>query len=62
MARKRNPPARPGQARPWTEAEDELIRTLKPSEAARRTGRTLSAVYARRYILYRRGERFGRRG
>jgi hypothetical protein len=46
---------------PWTAAEDQLVRTLPPAEAARRTGRTLLAVYARRHILFNRGERFGRR-
>jgi hypothetical protein len=31
----------------WTPGEDELVRTLPPAEAARRTGRSLLAVYAR---------------
>lgn len=35
----------------WTEAEDELVRTLRPAEAARATGRTLGAVYNRRQEL-----------
>ena len=35
----------------WTAPEDELVRTLPPEEAARRTGRTLSAVYTRRRTL-----------
>jgi hypothetical protein len=35
----------------WTAEEEELLRTLPPGEAARRTGRTLHAVYARRYLL-----------
>jgi hypothetical protein len=39
------------RARPWTAAEDELLRTLSPREAAGRTGRTLSAVYHRRLRL-----------
>lgn len=39
------PPA-PGKA--WSAAEDELVRTLPAAEVAKRTKRTLSAVYARR--------------
>ena len=35
----------------WTPAEDELVRTLPPTEAAERTGRTLPAVYQRRHDL-----------
>ena len=35
----------------WTPAEDELVRTLPPAEAAERTGRTLPAVYQRRHHL-----------
>ncbi|MBW3598432.1 MAG: hypothetical protein KY475_14320 [Planctomycetes bacterium] len=35
----------------WTEDELELLRTLPPAEVARRTGRTLSAVYSRRRQL-----------
>ena len=37
--------------RPWTPEEDELVRALPPGEAARRTGRSLRAVYDRRYAL-----------
>jgi hypothetical protein len=37
----------------WSEAEDSLVRTLAPAQAARRTGRTLRAVYARRFKLAR---------
>src|SRR5262249_37434062 len=36
---------------PWTAAEDELVRTLPPAAVARRTGRTLQAVYDRRTKL-----------
>jgi hypothetical protein len=36
---------------PWTTADDHLVLTLPPSEAARQTGRTLSAVYNRRSKL-----------
>jgi hypothetical protein len=35
----------------WTEQEDELVRSLPAAEAARRTGRTLGAVWARRRVL-----------
>jgi hypothetical protein len=35
----------------WTAGEDEAVRTLPPKEAARRTGRTLEAVYSRRAAL-----------
>jgi hypothetical protein len=34
--------------RPWTPEEDKLVRALPPGEAARRTGRSLRAVYVRR--------------
>ena len=36
---------------PWTQAEDELVRTLSAEEAVSRTGRSLQAVYARRSLL-----------
>ena len=36
---------------PWTEEEDELVRTLPTQQAVRRTRRTLSAVKARRRRL-----------
>jgi hypothetical protein len=35
----------------WTAAEDDLLRRLPPAEVARRTGRTLVAVFARRSRL-----------
>jgi hypothetical protein len=35
----------------WTPEEDELLRTLPPAEVARRTGRTLLAVYVRCHEL-----------
>ena len=35
----------------WTAEEDELVRTLTPREAARRTKRKLQAVYDRRHAL-----------
>jgi hypothetical protein len=35
----------------WTAEELDLVRTLRPEEAARRTGRSLRAVYQRRYLL-----------
>src|SRR6516164_1577422 len=45
-----NPAARPGAygSPPWTAAEDRLVRTLPPAQAAARTGRTIDAVYWRR--------------
>jgi len=48
-----NPAARPvafGSPR-WSAKQDELVRRLPPAEAARRTGRTLTAVYSRRSRL-----------
>jgi hypothetical protein len=36
---------------PWTEQEDELVRTLPAKEVAKRTGRTPVAVWARRRVL-----------
>jgi hypothetical protein len=48
-----NPAARPGAygSPPWTAAEDRLVRTLPPAQAAARTGRTMHAVYTRRHFL-----------
>lgn len=37
-------PAKAGS--PWTEREDDLVRTLAVKEVAKRTGRTLVAVWA----------------
>jgi hypothetical protein len=50
-ARGHLPPGCKGPA--WTPEEDELVRTLSPDEAARRTGRSLFGVYCRRYRLKR---------
>jgi hypothetical protein len=36
---------------PWTAEEDNLVKTLPVEEAAKKTGRSLSAVYARRWRL-----------
>jgi hypothetical protein len=36
---------------PWSAEEDELVQTLPAAEVARRTGRSLGAVYARRNRL-----------
>jgi hypothetical protein len=41
----------PKAGRPWTKAEDALLARLPAGEVAKRTGRTLQAVYARRYDL-----------
>jgi hypothetical protein len=38
-------------ANPWTAKEDALVRRLAAAEVARRTGRSLSAVYLRRFVL-----------
>ena len=46
---------------PWTEAADELVRTLPPAEAAERTGHPLGSVYTRRYELGVSRRREGRR-
>ena len=45
----------------WTAAEDEAVRTLTPAEAAAATGRTLPAVYARRFVLARAGKQAAER-
>jgi hypothetical protein len=45
----------------WTEAADELVRTLPPAEAAERTGHPLGSVYTRRYELGASRQRRGRR-
>jgi hypothetical protein len=37
--------------KPWTAEEDEAVKTMRPKEAAERTGRTLQAVWARRQAL-----------
>jgi hypothetical protein len=50
-AARRRVPAAPKQARSWTSEEDELALALPADEAARRTGRTLTAVYQRRMTL-----------
>jgi hypothetical protein len=49
LARRRG--HRPGERRPWTPEEDEFVQALQAKEAARRTGRTLGAVYTRRRDL-----------
>lgn len=36
---------------PWTKKEDALLRRYSAKEVANRTGRSLSAVYQRRYLL-----------
>ena len=55
--------APPKLKRPWMEGEDQLVRALPGAEAARRTGRALTAVYQRRAALKalaRRGQARGR--
>jgi hypothetical protein len=48
-----NPAARPGAygSPGWSAKEDDFVRRLSPGGAARRTGRTLQAVYDRRSLL-----------
>jgi hypothetical protein len=41
----------PKAGRPWTAEEEALLRQLPPAEVARRTGRTLKAVFAWRRAL-----------
>jgi hypothetical protein len=41
----------PKAGRTWTKAEDALLRRLPTIEVARRTGRTVSAVWCRRQLL-----------
>lgn len=41
----------PAAGRPWTPEEDELVRTLRIADAAKQTGRTVSAVKGRRNKL-----------
>jgi len=41
----------PNTGSPWTEQEDALVRTLAAKEVAKRTGRTLGAVWSRRREL-----------
>jgi hypothetical protein len=48
--------------RAWTRAEDELVKTLPTKVAARRTGRTVTAVYKRRRKLRRAAEPPGSAG
>jgi hypothetical protein len=50
-AHKRRGTRPPKAGRPWTPAEDGAVLTLPPAEAARRTGRSLGAVYGRRAAL-----------
>jgi hypothetical protein len=41
----------PAAGRPWTAAEERLLRELPPAQVAEMTGRTLPAVYAMRRVL-----------
>jgi hypothetical protein len=51
----------PKAGEPWAPWEDELVRALRPTDAARRTGRTLQAVYGRRRVLKLSDGRAGRK-
>jgi hypothetical protein len=50
-AHKRRGTRPPKAGRPWTAEEEALVRQLPPAEVARRSGRTLKAVYAWRRVL-----------
>jgi hypothetical protein len=50
-ANRRNGNRPPKDGRAWTPAEDRLLRRLPAAEVAKRTGRTLGAVYLRRHKL-----------
>ena len=43
----------PGAGRPWTKADDAIVRRLDPAAAVERLGRTVTAVYNRRWIIGR---------
>jgi hypothetical protein len=51
QAQKRLGTRPPAAGVPWTAEEDEAVRTLKPKEAAEKTGRTPVAVWSRRRAL-----------
>jgi hypothetical protein len=51
----------PKAGKPWAPWEDELVRTLRPPVVAQRTGRTLSAVWSRRWQLRLPDGRAGRK-
>jgi hypothetical protein len=40
-----------GAGRPWTKADDRVVMRLDPAAAAERLGRTLTAVYNRRWVI-----------
>jgi hypothetical protein len=48
-----NEKTRRGAPRPWTTAEDALVRKLSPLEVAKRTGRTIGAAKTRRAKLFK---------
>ena len=43
----------PGAGRPWTKADDAIVRRLDPGAAAQRLGRIVTAVYNRRWQIGR---------
>src|SRR5262245_36439216 len=45
---------------PWTAEEDEAVRTMRPAEAVKKTGRTVQAVWSRRRVPGLRDGRGGR--
>jgi hypothetical protein len=60
-AHKRRGTRPPWLNKAWAKWEDEAVRTLPPAEAARKTGRTLPAVWSRRHELGMRSRRSSRR-
>jgi hypothetical protein len=45
--------AAPGAGGPWTKADDRVVLRLDPAAAAERLGRTVTAVYNRRWDIRR---------
>jgi hypothetical protein len=41
----------PGAGRPWTRADDRVVLRLDPAAAAEQLGRTVTAVYNRRWVI-----------
>jgi hypothetical protein len=41
----------PGAGRPWTRADDRVVMRLDPAAAAERLGRTVTAMYNRRWVI-----------
>jgi hypothetical protein len=61
LAHKRRGTWPPAAGRPWTKQEDAWLRAMRPEEVARRSGRTLVAVWSRRQAIGLPDGRVGRR-